>query len=289
MVRKIKKVSVFMKILLTGAKGQLGIDIQRLLNKNHAIIAWDVDELDITNLDAVIEATNTIKPDCIINSAAYTNVDAAEENIELAYRINTMGAKNLAIAAMEAKAKLVQISTDFVFDGEKQKDYYEYDQANPLSVYGETKYAGEIAIRDICPKHFILRTAWLYGHNGHNFVKTMLKLAEERNTLTVVDDQVGTPTFTEDLVKAIETVIGTSAYGIYHASNDGACSWNGFAKKIFELADKKINVASMTTEALNRPAMRPKYSVMKNFMLENHHQLYLRHWEEALEQYMKTR
>jgi dTDP-4-dehydrorhamnose reductase len=288
-VENVKKVSGYMKILLTGAKGQLGIDINRLLNNQHDIIAWDVDKLDITNLDAVMDATNLIKPDCIINSAAYTNVDACEENIDLAYRINVMGAKNLAIAAMERGAKLVQISTDFVFDGNGQRPYYEYDQANPLSVYGETKYAAEVAIRDICSKHFILRTAWLYGHYGHNFVKTMLKLAEDRDELTVVDDQIGTPTFTEDLVKAIQIVIDTNAYGIYHASNDGECSWNAFAKKIFSLAGQSITVAPMTTEELNRPAKRPKYSVMKNFMLENHHKVYLRPWEEALEQYMKTR
>ncbi len=274
-----------MRILLTGARGQLGTDFCRLLNHKHEITAWDLEELDITKLNDVLEAADTVKPDAIVNCAAYTNVDGCESNHDLAYRINVLGAKNLAIAAFEKNARLLHISTDFVFDGSKKSPYYEYDAANPLSVYGETKLAAEHAIRDICPKHYILRTAWLYGHHGSNFVKTMLKLSEERDELNVVDDQIGTPTFSEDLVRAMEATLVSDAYGMYHASNDGECSWLDFAQRIFSIAGKTVLVKPITSQQLNRPAVRPPYSVMKNFMLENHHGLFMRQWEEALTEY----
>ncbi|WP_099190560.1 dTDP-4-dehydrorhamnose reductase [Tepidibacter mesophilus] len=275
------------KILVTGAKGQLGIDVVNYLSKSYEVIGLDKDDLDITNLESVLNCINEVNPDVVINCAAYTNVDGCEENQDLAYKINGIGARNLAIASNHNAIKLVHISTDFVFDGETDSVYTEFDGTNPISVYGKSKKAGEDFIKKMSSKYFILRTAWLYGKNGNNFVKTMLRLAETNDTLKIVDDQVGTPTFTEDLVEVIAMVIKTEKYGTYHVSNDGKCSWYEFAKKIFELANVDIEVLSITTEELGRPAKRPKYSVMRNYMLELEFDYHIRSWESALEKYFK--
>ena len=277
-----------MNILLMGAKGQLGIDLTSALSHDHAVTPWDVDELDITDLNAVIKAVRSLNPDLILNAAAYTDVDGCESHGELAYRVNAIGPRNLALGALEAGAGILHISTDFVFDGEKQTPYLEFDRPNPQSVYGKSKLAGEQAIREVTPRHYILRTAWLYGHNGHNFVKTMLRLAGERDTISVVDDQVGTPTTTADLIDAITAVIGTPAYGTYHATCEGACSWYDFAAAIFRYAGVSVKVEPTSTEALGRPAKRPAYSVLDNFMLKNQLHVTLRDWESALCAYMKN-
>lgn len=275
-----------MKILVAGAKGQLGIDVVNKLSEKHEVVGFDEKYLDITNLDNVVSNIKSIKPNLIINCAAYTNVDGCEENVDMAYKINTLGARNLAIASLENKSRLLHISTDFVFDGEKKEDYIEFDSTNPISVYGKSKLEGEKFIREICPRHYILRTSWLYGKNGNNFVKTMMRLSENNKTLKVVDDQIGSPTYTEDLVEVINMIIQKEAYGTYHVSNAGKCTWNEFAKKIFELAEiKNIKVLPITTEELNRPAKRPKYSVMRNYMLELEFNYYIKHWEIALREY----
>ncbi|MEJ8553413.1 dTDP-4-dehydrorhamnose reductase [Tepidibacter sp. Z1-5] len=276
-----------MKILVTGSKGQLGIDVVNHLSRYYEVVGLDKDDLDITNLESVLNCINEVNPDVIINCAAYTNVDGCEENQDLAYKINGIGARNLAIASNKNDIKLVHISTDFVFDGETDSVYTEFDNSNPLSVYGKSKKAGEDFIKKMSSKYFILRTAWLYGKNGNNFVKTMLRLAETNDTLKIVDDQVGTPTFTEDLVEVIAMVIKTEKYGTYHVSNDGKCSWYDFAKKIFEISNVDIKVLPITTEELGRPAKRPKYSVMRNYMLELEFDYHIRSWESALEGYFK--
>lgn len=277
-----------MKILVTGSKGQLGIDVVNALSKEHEVIGHDGDTLDITDLPAVMNYTCELKPEIIINCAAYTNVDGCEENIDLAYRVNAIGARNLAIAANNVGAKLLHISTDFVFDGSGNVPYIEFDRAQPVSIYGKSKFAGEEFIRNHCPRHFILRTAWLYGKNGNNFVKTMLKISKERKVLTVVDDQFGTPTFTEDLVKSIQFILETEAYGTYHATNNGQCSWNEFAKKIFELSgETDVTVLPISTEELNRPASRPAFSVLRNYMFELQFGYYFRPWEDALKEYFR--
>lgn len=277
-----------MKILVTGSKGQLGIDVVRALELEHDVVGHDSDTLDITEANAIMAFIRELKPQLIINCAAYTNVDGCEENVELAYKVNAIGPKNLAIAASETGARLLHISTDFVFDGRGTELLTEFDKPNPLSIYGKSKLAGEELIRAHCSRHYILRTAWLYGHNGNNFVKTMLKISNGGKVLTVVDDQFGTPTFTEDLVKAIQFIITTEAYGTYHATNNGQCSWNEFAKKIFELnGDTSVEVLPISTEALNRPAARPAFSVLKNFMFEAQFGYYFRNWEAALEEYFK--
>ncbi len=275
-----------MRVLITGGMGQLGIDLTKQLSLNHQVYSVGKKEVDVANLDNVINVVRRINPDLIINSAAYTIVDECEINIDLAYRINTVGAKNMAIASLEVNSKLLHISTDFVFDGNSTNPYIEFDSPNPLSIYGKSKLAGEVCIKDICQKHYVLRTSWLYGKSGNNFVKTMLKLAEERKCIRVVDDQVGTPTYTLDLVEIVKALIKTEAYGTYHASNDGQCSWNEFAKTIFNLSgNKEIEVLSITSEELNRPAQRPKYSVMRNYMLELQLEYYVRNWQDALREY----
>lgn len=275
-----------MKILVTGARGQLGIDVVNTLSGKNEIVGCDVDILDITNIDSTVKFVREISPDLIINCGAYTNVDGCEENIDLAYRVNALGARNLGVAALESHSRLLQISTDFVFDGNTDRSYIEFDKTNPLSIYGRSKFAGEEMIRQVCPRHYILRTAWLYGKNGNNFVKTMLKLAVDRTTINVVHDQIGSPTNTKDLIGAIEKIIATDAYGTYHTTNNGQCSWNEFAKKIFKLSgNRDVEVLPITSEDLNRPAMRPKYSVLRNYMLEMQFDFYMRDWEVALEEY----
>ena len=277
-----------MKILVTGAKGQLGIDVVNALSIKNIIIGHDVDTLDITNLESTLKLARDVKPDLIINCAAYTNVDMCEENIDIAYKVNAIGARNLAIASVETNSRLLHISTDFVFDGSAKEPYIEFDRPNPLSVYGKSKLAGEEFIRQISSKHYILRTAWLYGKNGNNFVKTMVKLCKEKKVLNVVDDQFGSPTLTEDLIKAMEHIIGTEAYGTFHTTSSGECSWNEFAKKIFEHANiEGIEVRPISTKELNRPAARPAYSVLRNYMLELQFDYYMRDWEEGLKYYFK--
>lgn len=274
------------KILVTGSKGQLGVDLVNILSNKYYVIGLDKEKLDITNLDYVINTVKNIKPDIIINSAAYTNVDGCEENIDLSYKINSLGARNLAIASLENDSKLVHISTDFVFDGEKTKPYIEFDKPNPLSIYGQSKLLGEEFIKEINTRHYILRASWLYGENGNNFVKTMLKLGKGNKILKVVNDQKGTPTYTKDLVDVINMIIKTDAYGTYHTSNEGECTWFEFAKKIFEISNmKNIEIIPITTEELDRPAKRPKYSVMKNYMLELDLNYKLKHWDESLKKY----
>lgn len=277
-----------MKILVTGASGQLGVDVVSTLSGKNEIIGCDADILDITNIDIAVKFVREISPDLIINCGAYTNVDGCEENVDLAYKVNALGARNLGVAALESSSRLLQISTDFVFDGNTDSAYTEFDMTNPLSVYGKSKLAGEEMIRQICPKHYILRTAWLYGKNGNNFVKTMLKLAVDRKTISVVHDQIGSPTSTNDLIGAIEKIITTDAYGTYHTTNNGKCSWNEFAKKIFKLSGNQgMEVLPITSEKLDRPAIRPKYSVLRNYMLELQFDFYMRDWEVALEEYFK--
>ena len=278
-----------MRIMLVGELGQLGIDLKIALFELHEVIGFDINSLDITKFNETINTVNSMKPDLIINCAAYTNVDACEENIDLAYKVNAIGARNLAVAALETNSKLLHISTDFVFDGCTDKPYLEFDTPNPLSIYGKSKLAGEDLIRQICPRHYILRSAWLYGKNGNNFVKTILKLGQEKKKVRVVDDQIGSPTFTKDLISAITEVIKTDAYGTYHVTNDGHCSWYEFTKKIFEYAGLQgIEVLPISTEELGRPAKRPQYSVLRNFMLEAQFNYKMRNWEDALKDYFTT-
>ncbi|WP_409200111.1 dTDP-4-dehydrorhamnose reductase [Methanobrevibacter sp. DSM 116169] len=274
-----------MKILITGADGMLGTDLQEVL-KDEEIIATDVDVLDITDKKATFDFVDDHKPDIIINSAAYTDVDGCEENKDLAFKINSEGPKILALACKEFDIPLVHISTDYVFNGDNDKPWKETDVPNPISVYGETKLEAEVAIQEILDKFFILRTAWLYGVHGNCFPKTMLELSQNHDEISVVDDQVGSPTFTLDLATAISKLIKTDFYGLYHLTNSEYCSWYDFTKLIFKLSNIDTKVKAVTTEEFPRPAPRPKYSVLANNLWKENGFEPLRSYKEAIEEYL---
>ena len=274
-----------MKILITGANGQLGLELQAQLGQEpekYKVIVTDYEGLDITNLNQVKAQLLLEKPDVVINCAAHTAVDKCEDDIENAYKINAIGPKNLAIGCEEIGAKLVQVSTDYVFSGDNPGARREDDMTGPQSIYGTSKLLGEEYVKTFCKKHFIVRTAWLYGE-GNNFVRTMLKLAETHKELNVVGDQFGSPTSTRDLAKAIIALIDTEYYGTFHGTCEGECSWYDFACKIFELKEIDVKVNKVTSEEFVRPAKRPKFSVLDNFMLKLYGLNSFRNWEEALE------
>ena len=277
-----------MRILITGANGMLA---KAVINRfsGHELILTDVEELDITNLEKVEEFVNGSRPDVIINCAAYTAVDAAEENLELARKINADGPKNLAIAANKNNAKLVHISTDYVFDGELSTDeiYKEHDKTEPVTAYGITKLEGELAIKQNTSSYYIFRTAWLYG-DGKNFVRTMLKAGSEREEVRVVFDQHGSPTYTVDLADIIYQALEKKIpYGIYHATNLGFTTWYDFTRKIYELAKISCNIIPVTSEEFVRPAKRPKNSMLSKAKLLDV-EIKIPSWEDALFRYLKT-
>ena len=277
-----------MKSIITGAQGQLGQELVKQLDKKYEydVIKTDRDTLDITNIENVNTFTLDQNPDVVINCAAHTAVDLCETDMENAYKINAVGPRNLAIACEKVGAKLVQVSTDYIFDGNGTRPYREDDITCPNSVYGTSKLMGENFVREFCSKYFIVRTAWLYGE-GNNFVRTMLKLSETNSELNVVNDQIGSPTSTVDLAKAIIDLIHTEHYGIYHGTCEGQCSWYDFAKKIFEIKNIDIKVNPVTSDEFKRPAPRPKYSVLDNFMLKLVGLNSFRKWEDSLEEYLK--
>ena len=276
-----------MKILVAGAKGQLGKEITKQFGRKYELILHDVDTLDIADYNAVDSVLQSLLPNVVINAAAYTNVEKAEEDTDQAFIINAIGAQNLALAAKKIQAKLFQISTDYVFDGLKVSPYHEFDNPAPLSVYGKSKLWGELLVKQTSVNCFILRTSWLYG-DGHNFVRTMLRLAEQKDELSVVADQYGTPTYTKDLVWVIDKLMPTDFYGMYHASNNGICTWYNFAKKIFTFAGKTLNVKPLSTAEYPNKAQRPMYSVMENRMLHLRGFNVMRSWEEALQDYINN-
>lgn len=276
-----------MKILITGSNGMLGHDLIEALKDNHELVLTTSRTLDITDKEQVFDFISQNKPDIVINSAAYTDVDGCEQNQDLAYSVNGEGVKNLALACREADSALVHISTDYVFNGENTRPWVEDDEIGPISVYGKSKLKGEQAILEILDKFFIVRTAWLYGVNGRNFPKTMLELAENHSQITVVYDEVGTPTYTPDLAKAISQLIETEHYGIYHITNSGSCSWCEFARYIFEVAGKDVEVIPVTAAQFARPAPRPHYSVLENRNWIEKGFEPLRSYKEAIKEYIE--
>lgn len=276
-----------MKILITGSNGMLGHDLIEVLKDSHELVLTTSKTLDITDRENTIKCIVENKPDIVINSAAYTDVDGCETNQDLAYAVNGEGVRNLALGCREVDCPLVHVSTDYVFDGSARQPIAEDGEIGPISVYGKSKLKGEEAIQEILDKYFILRTAWLYGINGKNFPKTMLELAENHSEITVVYDEVGTPTYTPDLAYGISQIIETDFYGIYHLTNSGSCSWCEFAKYIFEIADLDVNVIPVTASEFSRPAPRPSYSVLKNQKwIENGFEP-LRDYKEAIKEYIE--
>ncbi len=273
-------------ILVVGANGMLGRDLMTVLSGE--IRGVDIGEIDITSPDSVRTVLLTLKPQVVVNVAAYTDVDGCETNREPAYAVNGDGVGHLAGVSADIGAKLVQISTDYVFDGGKGSPYLEDDPTGPLSVYGESKLLGENNAR-LNPDHLIIRTQWLYGLHGKNFVETMLRLAAERTELSVVDDQIGSPTWTVDLAKSIGALIDHRCRGTYHAANAGFCSWNEFARAIFTEAGMPVTVHPMTTKELNRPAPRPLYSTLECGKLSRHTGFTPQGWREALRSYLSSR
>ncbi|WP_139903858.1 dTDP-4-dehydrorhamnose reductase [Clostridium thermarum] len=276
-----------MKVLITGANGQLGRELTKQYSeKNVELLLTDVADLDITNVKQVYDYVHHHRPDVIINCAAHTAVDKCETDADNAYKINAMGPKNLSAAAYSIGAEIVQVSTDYVFDGEDSEPLTEFCATNPQTVYGASKLQGEKLTAQFNPKYYILRTAWLYG-DGNNFVKTMLKLSETNNTLKVVNDQHGSPTSTVDLARVIIKLVEEKNYGLFHATCKGQCTWYEFTKEIFRLKGINTEVVPCTTEEFPRPAKRPKYSVLRNYMLELTTGDIMRTWQEAIEEYLR--
>ena len=277
-----------MKVLITGANGQLGRELAKQYKeiKGIELLLTDVPELDITNVHAVYSFINKNIPDVIINCAALTAVDKCETEIEMAYKINTIGPKNLASAANGIGAEIVQVSTDYVFGGNIDKSLTEFDGVNPQTIYGKTKLDGELLVKNHNSKHYIVRTAWLYG-DGNNFVKTMINLSRTNKTLKVVNDQKGTPTSTVDLARVIIKLIEDKNYGIFHCTCKGECTWYEFTKEIFRLKGINTVVLPCTTDEFPRPAKRPEYSVLRNYMLELTTGDITRTWQEAIGEYLK--
>ena len=274
-----------MKILITGAYGMLGSDLREVL-KNFELVCAGSKDLDITDEEKVIDFICENKPDFVINAAAYTAVDDCESHYDDAYAVNALGPRNLAIACNKIDVPLVHISTDYVFDGSKRTPLIENDKLGPESAYGKTKLAGEEFIQENTDKYFILRTAWLYGLHGNNFVQTMLNLAENHDEITVVNDQIGSPTYSLDLAVAITNLLNSDKYGIYHVTNEGECSWYDFACEIFEMSNIDVKVIPVSTEEFPRPAPRPHYSVLNNKKWNASGFVPMRDYKEALGAYL---
>lgn len=276
------------KIIVTGCNGQLGraVNLQYANSSEYELVNTDVGELDITKVDDVMKFAREINPYAIINCAAYTAVEACEKEEDLAFRINAIGARNLSIAANETGAKLMHISTDYVFDGNGTRPYRETDPTGPQGAYGRTKLAGEAFVKEFSDRHFILRTAWLYGE-GKNFVKTMLRLSETNDKVRVVRDQVGSPTSAAELAKAVAYLLPTENYGLFHATCEGDCSWAQFTEEIFRLAGKKTVVEAITSEEYGAAVKRPTYSILENYMFRMTTNFAFADWHDAIAAYLK--
>ena len=276
------------KVIVTGANGQLGraINQQYAGSTEYELINTDVGELDITSIDRVMEFVRSIQPYAIINCAAYTAVEACENEEDLAFRINAIGARNLSIAANETSAKMVHVSTDYVFDGNGNRPYRETDPVGPQGAYGRTKLAGENFVKEFSDRHFIVRTAWLYG-DGKNFVKTMLRLSETHDKVRVVRDQVGSPTSTVELSKAIAYLLPTENYGLFHGTCEGYCSWAQFTEEMFRLAGRKTAVEAITSEEYGAAVKRPAYSILENYMFKMTTDFMFSDWHDAIAEYLK--
>ena len=274
-------------VLITGARGQLGFDLVRELKKrNMNYIATDSDDLDVTNESAIAKFFDEHSISTVIHSAAYTQVDKAEEEKELNHKINVVGTANIASACKKHDIPMVYFSTDYVFGGEGDKPYCVDDKANPLGEYAKSKYEGELEVKKLS-KYFLIRISWVFGINGKNFINTMLKLSETKKELTVVADQIGSPTYTVDLAKLVIDMIETDKYGVYHATNEGYVSWADFAREIFKKANKDVLVKDVTTEEYNAKAHRPKNSRLDKSKLIEAGFSKLPTWQDALDRYLK--
>jgi dTDP-4-dehydrorhamnose reductase len=284
-----KGLVLVMRILVTGAQGQLGYDvIKELKKKGHTAIGVDIEEMDITCEEQVTKVIKESKVDGVIHCAAYTAVDGAEDNVELCMKINATGTKYIASVCKELDIKMIYISTDYVFNGTGDNYWKPEDKREPLNVYGDSKYQGELAVESILEQYFIVRIAWVFGENGNNFIRTMLRLAETRDELNVVNDQVGSPTYTSDLAVLLVDMIETEKYGMYHATNEGLCTWYDFAVEIFRQGGVNVRVNPVTSDAFPVKARRPHNSRMDKSKLEEEGFTLLPSWQDALGRYLES-
>ena len=288
------------KILITGAEGQLGSELVEVLSDDYKVIAVDKEDFDISEFKAVTNFLTSSRPDVIIHCSAFTDVDACESEKEKAFKVNGIGTRNLAITATKLDSKFFYISTDYVFDGQKKGPYFEYDNTNPKSIYGLSKLLGENFVKEQLSKFFILRIGWLYGKNGKNFAKTMLDLAGNKKEIKVVGDQIGSPTWTLDIIRQIKKLMPTDFYGTYHCTSQGSCSWFDFAVEIFKLMGykeknkddnlltfenedgKSFDLKKVTSQEFKTDARRPRNSVLDNYMLKIQDLDIMPHWKESL-------
>lgn len=277
-----------MKLLVTGVKGQLGHDIVKECEKRGIdAVGVDIEEMDITDAAACERVIREARVDAVVHCAAYTAVDAAEDNVALSRKINAEGTENIVRVCRELDIKMMYFSTDYVFNGEGERPWRTDDKREPLNVYGQTKYEGELAVENSLEKYFILRIAWVFGVNGKNFIKTMLRLGKEKGAVSVVNDQIGSPTYTADLAVLVVDMIQTDRYGTYHATNEGLCSWYAFACQIFKEAGMDVKVTPVSSDAFPAKAKRPFNSRMdKSKLTENGFSL-LPSWQDALRRYLK--
>lgn len=277
-----------MKVLVTGVKGQLGYDVvNELTKRGHIAIGTDIEEMDITDQNSVQTVIKETSPEAVIHCAAYTAVDAAEDNEDICRKINAEGTGNIAKACRELDIKMIYISTDYVFDGTGERPWEPDDERNPLNVYGQTKYEGELAVQKNLDKYFIVRIAWVFGVNGKNFIKTMLNLGKTHDSLTVVNDQFGSPTYTYDLAKLLVDMAESDKYGIYHATNEGICTWYEFACEIFKQAGMNVKVSPVSSAEYPSKAKRPSNSRMSKEKLTKNGFERLPVWQDALSRYLK--
>ena len=273
-----------MKVLVTGVKGQLGYDVVRELQKRgHEAVGVDIDEMDITDAAAVERVMTEVQPDAVIHCSAYTAVDRAEEDIEICRRVNVDGTENIAKICKKLDCKMLYLSTDYIFSGDGERPWEPDDEASPLNVYGQSKYDGELYVE----KYFIVRISWVFGINGNNFIKTMLRLGRENGAVKVVDDQIGSPTYTYDLARLLVDMIESDRYGAYHATNEGICSWYEFAKEIFRAAGMdNVSVTPVKSGEFPVKAKRPKNSRMSKEKLVANGFSLLPAWQDAVERYI---
>ena len=279
-----------LKVWIAGANGQIGRALNDMLDPMEIeALNTDIDELDITDTDEVLNFGTINRPDVIINCTGITNTDECEKNPEHAYRVNALGARNLSIVARKCGSKIVQISTDDVFDGKSKKPYTEFDDTNPLTVYGRSKRAGENYVKEFTHKHFIIRSNWVYGHKGNNFVNRVLEAADQGRALAVAEDQYGSPTSAKDLARIILHLIRTNEYGTYHATCQGVCNRYEFAKEILRLAGKEEQLNPVPTPQSDLSSARPTYAVLDNFILRIIDVYEMPGWKDSLEEFMKEK
>ncbi|MBI2822713.1 MAG: dTDP-4-dehydrorhamnose reductase [Acidobacteria bacterium] len=273
-----------MRTLVTGAGGMLGHDLMRVLPPDQTL-GLSARQLDVTDGEAVRRKFGELTPELVIHAAAYTRVDECELHPETAFRVNGLGSRNVARAAEEVGARLIFVSTDYVFDGNQEEPYTEFDPVRPINVYGKSKLAGELYVREFCRDHCIVRTSWLFGKHGKNFVSTILQMAREREEISVVSDQVGSPTYTLHLAQKIAEIGASGRAGVYHVTGSKICSWFGFAEAILRHAHSRVRVVPILSQDYSSAAPRPKNSVLRNFVLELEGATLLAPWQQGLAEY----